>query len=41
MGPRPCVEDEVQPVDRGLGRHIKIYLGQEMDEWLETFSYTR
>ena len=25
----------MQPVDRGLGRHIKIYLGQEMDEWLE------
>ena len=26
---------QVQPVDRGLGRHIKLYLGQEMDEWLE------
>ena len=25
----------MQPIDRGLGRHIKIYLGQLMDEWLD------
>jgi hypothetical protein len=31
----PNKTDQVQPVDRGLGRHIKIYLGQNMDEWLE------
>ena len=27
--------DQVQPVDRGKGRQIKIYVGQEEDEWLE------
>ena len=27
--------DQVQPIDRGLGRHIKIIMGQEEDEWLE------
>ena len=27
--------DQVQPIDRGLGRHIKIYMGQEEHEWLE------
>ena len=31
----PNKTDQVQPVDRGLGRQIKIYLGQEMDEWLD------
>ena len=31
----PNKTDQVQPVDRGLGRHIKIYLGQEMDAWLQ------
>ena len=25
----------MQPIDRGLGRQVKIYLGQEMDEWLD------
>ena len=27
--------DQVQPVDRGKGRQIKIYIGQEEDKWLE------
>ena len=27
--------DQVQPVDRGKGRHIKIYIGEEEDAWLE------
>jgi hypothetical protein len=27
--------DYVQPVDAGLGRQLKIYIGQEMDEWLD------
>ena len=31
----PNQTDHVQPVDRGLGRHVKIYLGQLMDEWLD------
>ena len=31
----PNKTDQVQPVDRGLGRHIKLYLGQEMDAWLD------
>eukprot|EP00966_Prymnesium_polylepis_P086553 2003176-Prymnesium_polylepis.1 len=31
----PGKTDQVQPVDRGLGRHIKIYMGQEEDSWLE------
>ena len=31
----PNETDQVQPIDRGLGRHIKIYLGQLMDEWMD------
>ena len=31
----PNETDQVQPIDRGLGRHIKIYIGQLMDEWLD------
>ena len=31
----PNETDQVQPIDRGLGRHVKIYLGQEMDAWLD------
>ena len=31
----PNETDQVQPVDRGLGRHVKIYLGHLMDEWLD------
>ena len=31
----PNKTDQVQPVDRGLGYHIKLYMGREMDEWLE------
>jgi hypothetical protein len=27
--------DQVQPIDRGLGRYIKIIMGQEEDTWLE------
>ena len=27
--------DQAQPVDRGLGRHVKIYMGQSMDEWMD------
>jgi hypothetical protein len=26
---------QVQPVDRGMGRQIKIYMGEEEDKWLE------
>ena len=32
----PNETDQVQPVDRGLGRHVKIYLGQSMDAWMDT-----
>ena len=31
----PNETDQVQPIDRGLGRHIKIYVDQLMDEWLD------
>ena len=31
----PNETDQVQPIDRGLGRHVKIYLGQQMDEWMD------
>ena len=31
----PNETDQVQPIDRGLGRHVKIYLGQLLDEWLD------
>ena len=31
----PNETDQVQPIDRGLGRQVKIYMGQEMDEWLD------
>ena len=31
----PNETDQVQPIDRGLGRQVKIYLGQNMDEWLD------
>jgi hypothetical protein len=31
----PNETDQVQPIDRGLGRQVKIYLGQEMDAWLD------
>ena len=31
----PNETDQAQPVDRGLGQHVKLYMGQEMDEWLE------
>ena len=31
----PNETDQVQPVDRGLGQHIKLNMGVEMDEWLE------
>ena len=31
----PNETDQVQPVDRGLGRHVKMYLGQLMDEWMD------
>ena len=31
----PNHTDEVQPIDRGLGRQVKIYIGQQMDKWLE------
>ena len=27
----PNETDQVQPIDRGLGRQVKIYLGQQMD----------
>lgn len=31
----PDHTDEAQPIDRGLGWHVKLYMGQEMDAWLE------
>ena len=31
----PNETDQVQPIDRGLGRQVKIYIGQQMDEWLD------
>ena len=31
----PNETDQVQPIDRGMGRHVKIYLGQQLDAWLE------
>ena len=33
--PPPNETDQVQPIDRGLGRHIKTYIGRFMDEWLD------
>ena len=32
----PNETDQVQPIDRGFGRHIKIYIGECMDKWLDT-----
>ena len=31
----PNETDNLQPIDRGLGRHVKIYMGQLLDEWLD------
>ena len=31
----PNETDNLQPIDRGLGRQVKIYLGQLLDEWLD------
>ena len=31
----PNETDQAQPIDRGLGRVVKLYMGQQMDEWLE------
>ena len=31
----PNNTDQVQPIDRGIGRLIKQYLGQELGAWLE------
>ena len=31
----PNETDQVQPIDRGLGRQVKIYLGQQMDDWMD------
>ena len=31
----PNETDQVQPIDRGMGRQVKIYLGQQLDAWLE------
>ena len=31
----PNETDQVQPIDRGLGRVVKLYMGQQMDGWLE------
>ena len=31
----PNETDQVQPIDRGLGRQVTIYIGQQLDEWLE------
>ena len=31
----PNETDQVQPIDRGFGRQVKIYLGQQMNDWLD------
>ena len=31
----PNETDQVQPIHRGMGRQIKVYLGQLLDEWLD------
>ena len=31
----PNETDQVQPIDRGMGRQIKVYLGQLLEEWLD------
>ena len=31
----PNQTDEVQPTDRGLGRLVKLYCGDELNKWLE------
>ena len=31
----PNETDQVQPVDRGLGAQVKLYMGQAMDDWLD------
>ena len=31
----PNETDQVQPIDRGLGRQVKVYMGQQMDAWME------
>ena len=31
----PTETDQVQPIDRSLVRQVKIYIGQQFDEWLE------
>ena len=30
----PNETDQAQPIDRGLGRQVKIYLDEFLDEWL-------
>ena len=32
----PNETDQVQPIDRGLGRQVKIYMGQLLDEWMDS-----
>ncbi|CAB1117355.1 unnamed protein product [Ectocarpus sp. CCAP 1310/34] len=34
LGPAECT-DEVQPVDAGAGRFLKVEVGNEMDQWLD------
>ncbi|CAB1106728.1 unnamed protein product [Ectocarpus sp. CCAP 1310/34] len=34
LGPAECT-DEVQPVDAGAGRFLKVEVGSEMDKWLD------
>ena len=31
----PNETDQVQPIDRGLGRLVKQYMGQLLDDWLQ------
>jgi len=31
----PNETDQVQPIDRGLGALVKVYIGQCLDEWLD------
>ena len=31
----PNKTDQVQPIDRGIGRLVKFYIGEFLDEWLD------
>ena len=31
----PNETDQMQPIDRGLGWQVKVYIGQQLDAWLD------